>query len=173
MIHIRAEFTVKLSDYGITGPRGGEIIGVKVSDEQEVKVYIRRHRKPPEELAVNTQPAAGGAAFTAAATTATATQCEDQQVTRIRPACMVTFSGSGSGRHESIDGRTRGIGRYAVALATALDVGPGEDVLNPRAANSRLQSQPGAPQDFTTVSIVSAAVASIRRTRKHCGRFAA
>ncbi|MBP9025359.1 MAG: YceI family protein [Phycisphaerae bacterium] len=63
VIRIRAEFTVKLSDYGITGPRGSEIIGVKVSDEQEVKVTIfGATEKPPEELAVDTQPAAGGGA---------------------------------------------------------------------------------------------------------------
>jgi polyisoprenoid-binding protein YceI len=63
VIRIRAEFTMKLSDYGLTGPPGTETIGVKVSDDQDVKVTVfGATEKPPAELAVDTQPVTGGAA---------------------------------------------------------------------------------------------------------------
>ncbi len=63
VIRIRAEFEVKLSDYGIMGPPGTETIGVKVSDAQAIKVTIfGATEKPPAELTVDKEPATGGPA---------------------------------------------------------------------------------------------------------------
>ncbi len=57
---IRADFQVKLSDFGITGPPGSETIGVKVADAQDVQVTVfGATEKPPEALKTDTQPAGG------------------------------------------------------------------------------------------------------------------
>jgi polyisoprenoid-binding protein YceI len=62
VIRIRAEFKVKLSDYGITGPPGTQTIGVKVSDDQDIKVTVfGATEKPPADLAVDKESATGGA----------------------------------------------------------------------------------------------------------------
>jgi polyisoprenoid-binding protein YceI len=57
VIRIRAEFSVKLSDYGITGPSGTETIGVKVSDVQSIRVTIfGSTERPPEDLKKDVEP---------------------------------------------------------------------------------------------------------------------
>jgi polyisoprenoid-binding protein YceI len=58
VVRLRAEFEVKLSDYGITGPPGSETIGLKVSDTQAIKVTIfGATERPPEELRPDKEPA--------------------------------------------------------------------------------------------------------------------
>jgi polyisoprenoid-binding protein YceI len=49
LLRIRAEFEVKLSDYAITGPPGSEVIGMKVSDTQTVKVTVFGSTEPPPD----------------------------------------------------------------------------------------------------------------------------
>jgi len=62
VIRIRAEFTLRLSDFGVTGPPGTEMIGFRVANEQEVKVaLVGVAGKPPEEVEVH-QPRISGAA---------------------------------------------------------------------------------------------------------------
>lgn len=57
LIRIRAEFDVKLSDYGITGPTGSDTIGLKVSDTQAIKVTVfGSTEKPAEALRIDTAP---------------------------------------------------------------------------------------------------------------------
>jgi polyisoprenoid-binding protein YceI len=59
VIRIRAQFGVKLSDFGITGPRGSNTIGLKVSDQQDIRVTVfGATERPPEALKTDTeQPA--------------------------------------------------------------------------------------------------------------------
>ena len=63
---VAVEFEVKLADYGIVGPKGSNMIGLKVSDVQKVKfTVLGSTSKPPEELKADTrglatQPAGGG-----------------------------------------------------------------------------------------------------------------
>jgi polyisoprenoid-binding protein YceI len=58
LIRIRAEFSVKLSDYGITGPTGAEVIELKVSDVQALKVSVFASTEPPpKELQPDKEPA--------------------------------------------------------------------------------------------------------------------
>ncbi len=58
VIRIRAEFSVKLSDFGITGPSGSNAVGLKVSDQQDVRVTVfGATEKPPEALKKDTEPA--------------------------------------------------------------------------------------------------------------------
>ena len=47
LFRARSEFKVKLSDYGVTGPKGAEIIGLKVNDEIGVKVTVFGSTEPP------------------------------------------------------------------------------------------------------------------------------
>jgi polyisoprenoid-binding protein YceI len=47
LIRMRADFGVKLSDYAITGPAGTQTIGLKVSDEQAIKVSVFASTEPP------------------------------------------------------------------------------------------------------------------------------
>jgi polyisoprenoid-binding protein YceI len=62
VLRIRAEFVIRLSDYGITGPPASEMIGVTVSNDQDIKVTIfGATGKPPAELAADQEPGAGGA----------------------------------------------------------------------------------------------------------------
>ena len=49
LLRIRAEFEVKLSDYAITGPPGSEVIGMKVSDTQAIKVTVFGSTEPPPD----------------------------------------------------------------------------------------------------------------------------
>lgn len=57
LLRIRAEFDVKLSDYGITGPPGSDTIGLKVADKQVIKVTVFGSTEPPAPpLRVDTQP---------------------------------------------------------------------------------------------------------------------
>lgn len=54
VVRIRADFELKLSDYGITGPAGSEIIGMKVSDVQTLKVAVfGATEAPPADLQVD------------------------------------------------------------------------------------------------------------------------
>jgi polyisoprenoid-binding protein YceI len=57
LIRIRAEFDVKLSDYGITGPPGSDTIGLKVSEVQAIKVTVfGSTEKPAQALQVDKTP---------------------------------------------------------------------------------------------------------------------
>lgn len=47
LIRLRAEFRVNMSDYGVTGPKGSETVGLKVSDQIELKVAIYGSTQPP------------------------------------------------------------------------------------------------------------------------------
>jgi polyisoprenoid-binding protein YceI len=59
VIRIRAEFPIKLSDFGITGPPGANAVGVKVADKQDVRVTVfGATTRPPEALKTDTEPAA-------------------------------------------------------------------------------------------------------------------
>ena len=66
LMRVRGAFDVKLSDYGIMGPKGSNMVGLKVSDVQKVKfTVLGSTSKPPEELKADTrglasQPAGGG-----------------------------------------------------------------------------------------------------------------
>jgi len=56
LIRLRANWTVKLSDYGVTGPKEADIIGLKVSNDIQVKVSIfGSTEKPPEALKPDTE----------------------------------------------------------------------------------------------------------------------
>jgi polyisoprenoid-binding protein YceI len=58
VIRLRAEFDVKLSDFGVSGPAGSGTIGLKVSDVQNVKVTVfAATEAPPPPLAVDKEPA--------------------------------------------------------------------------------------------------------------------
>jgi polyisoprenoid-binding protein YceI len=60
VVRVRAEFPVKLSEFGITGPPESAVIGVKVSDEQNVQVTIfGATERPPEELNIDVVPTPG------------------------------------------------------------------------------------------------------------------
>lgn len=51
LVRVRGEFKVKLSDYGVVGPKGSEVIGLKVADEIEIRAAVYGStEKPPEEL---------------------------------------------------------------------------------------------------------------------------
>lgn len=52
LIRIRAEFEIKLADFGITGPSGSDTIGLKVAETQQIKVTVfGSTEKPPPPLA--------------------------------------------------------------------------------------------------------------------------
>jgi polyisoprenoid-binding protein YceI len=54
LIRLRSEFKLKLSDYGIHGPAGSDIIGLKVSDEIELRVTVfGSTERPPDALAAD------------------------------------------------------------------------------------------------------------------------
>lgn len=63
LLRIRSDFKLKLSDYGIAGPKGADTIGLKVSDELEVKVSVFSSTEaPPQALeADKDKPAAAPA----------------------------------------------------------------------------------------------------------------
>lgn len=70
LLRIRAEFDVKLSDYGITGPPESGVIGLKVSDTQAIKVTVFGSTEPPPEpLKVDTDKPTSGPATSQPATT--------------------------------------------------------------------------------------------------------
>lgn len=51
LIRIRSQFSLKLSDYGVTGPQGSDIIGLKVSDNIDLRVTIfGSTERPPDPL---------------------------------------------------------------------------------------------------------------------------
>lgn len=51
LVRLRAEFTVKLSEYGVSGPKGSEMIGLKVADEIEIRAAVYGStEKPPAAL---------------------------------------------------------------------------------------------------------------------------
>ncbi len=57
LVRIRADFQVKLSDYGITGPTGSDTVGLKVSDDQAIRVTVfGSTEKPAEALQVDREP---------------------------------------------------------------------------------------------------------------------
>jgi polyisoprenoid-binding protein YceI len=52
LLRLRSEFKLKLSDYGITGPPGSDVIGLKVADTLDVRVTVfGSTEKAPENLA--------------------------------------------------------------------------------------------------------------------------
>ena len=54
LIRLRAEFELKLSDFGISGPKGSETIGMKVSDVQKIKISVfAATQAPPKSLSVD------------------------------------------------------------------------------------------------------------------------
>ena len=56
LIRIRSKFTLKLSDYDITGPAGSDVIGLKVSDEIEIRVTIfGSTERPPDALEADSE----------------------------------------------------------------------------------------------------------------------
>jgi polyisoprenoid-binding protein YceI len=58
VIRIRAEFSLKLSEFGIQGPPGANAVGVKVADKQDVRVTVfGSTERPPEALRTDTEPA--------------------------------------------------------------------------------------------------------------------
>jgi len=51
LLRIRANFPIKLSDYGVTGPAGSDFIGLKVADTINVKVTVfGSTERPPDPL---------------------------------------------------------------------------------------------------------------------------
>jgi len=59
IIRVRAAFDVKLADYGITGPPGGNMVGLKVGEIVSVKATVfGSTEKPPDPLKADTKPAA-------------------------------------------------------------------------------------------------------------------
>ncbi len=58
LMRLRSEFKLKLSDYGITGPKGSDFIGLKVADTIELRVGVfGSTEKPPEALKTDNGPA--------------------------------------------------------------------------------------------------------------------
>jgi polyisoprenoid-binding protein YceI len=60
LIRIRAEFGVKLSDFGITGPPASDTIGMKVSDAQAIKVTVFGSTEAPAADLQVDKPATSG-----------------------------------------------------------------------------------------------------------------
>jgi len=57
LLRIRAEFEIKLSDYGITGPAGSDTIGLKVSDVQAIRTTVFGSTEvPPPPLQPDKEP---------------------------------------------------------------------------------------------------------------------
>lgn len=57
IVRLRSEFKLKLSDYGVTGPKGSDFIGLKVSDEIELKCSVfSSSEPPPDNLKADTAP---------------------------------------------------------------------------------------------------------------------
>lgn len=51
LIRVRAKFGIKLSDFNIAGPKGSDIIGLKVADDIDLKVTIfGSTERPPEPI---------------------------------------------------------------------------------------------------------------------------
>lgn len=57
LIRLRAEFKVKLSDYGVTGPKGSDTIGLKVADELEIRAAVYGSTEPPPKPLQADRPA--------------------------------------------------------------------------------------------------------------------
>lgn len=56
LIRIRSKFSLKLSDYDISGPAGSDTIGLKVSDEIEIRVTVfGSTERPPDALEPDSQ----------------------------------------------------------------------------------------------------------------------
>ncbi len=49
LIRIRSKFGIKLSGYGVSGPAGSDTIGLKVSDDIEIRVTIFGSTEPPPD----------------------------------------------------------------------------------------------------------------------------
>ena len=49
LIRVRSKFGIKLSDYGVSGPAGSDIIGLKVSDDIEIRVTVFGSTEPPPD----------------------------------------------------------------------------------------------------------------------------
>lgn len=49
LIRIRADFEVKLADYGINGPAGSDFIGLKVAETVRIKVTVFGSTEPPAD----------------------------------------------------------------------------------------------------------------------------
>ncbi len=49
LIRIRSKFGIKLSDYGVSGPAGSDAIGLKVSDDIEIRVTVFGSTEPPPD----------------------------------------------------------------------------------------------------------------------------
>jgi len=49
LVRLRADFKIKLSDYGVFGPAGSDFIGLKVANELPIKVTVFGSTQPPPE----------------------------------------------------------------------------------------------------------------------------
>lgn len=49
LIRIRSKFGIKLSDYGVSGPAGSDTIGLKVSDDIEIRITVFGSTEPPPD----------------------------------------------------------------------------------------------------------------------------
>lgn len=58
LLRIRAEFGVKLADYGIKGPAGSDTVGTKVAEETKVKVTVFASTEKPAEALKADRPSA-------------------------------------------------------------------------------------------------------------------
>ena len=49
LVRLRASFEIKLSDYNVLGPKGSNVIGLKVADNLPIKVTVFGSTQPPPE----------------------------------------------------------------------------------------------------------------------------
>lgn len=59
LLRLRAEFSLKLSDYGITGPAGSDIVGLKVAEKLDIKSTIFGSTEPAAQPLKADKDAAG------------------------------------------------------------------------------------------------------------------
>lgn len=58
LLRLRSEFSLRLSDYGITGPPGSDFIGLKVADTMQIKVSVfGTTDAPPGTIRADDRPA--------------------------------------------------------------------------------------------------------------------
>jgi polyisoprenoid-binding protein YceI len=57
LLRVRAQFTVKLSDHGVTGPKASDTLGLTVADEIEIRAAVFGSTEPPPKPLVADKPA--------------------------------------------------------------------------------------------------------------------
>lgn len=58
LLRIRAEFKLQLSEFGVSGPRGSDFIGLKVADTLDIQVTVFGSTdKPPPAITADERPA--------------------------------------------------------------------------------------------------------------------